>query len=415
AARLASEAQGEQRHARDRVRRCGRRAVDALVAVIEQGAGCAHGYPDPPLCEASRRAMENKHLDRARLLALDELAAIAPVRAVELITPNLPRSGRTVRALLRKYLARAARRPAGLQAIAARLEDPALHTLATVELLRSVVPQIRAIHPQAGAAFTRMTASENDLSLRYLLLQPAAALAEIGDGRGMAYVRDRLRNDSEPMVRTRAAELSRGIEPLQQALMQALEDESVRVRDAATRGLTGVPAASMLLVRRLQVDDWPMVRAAAARALATAESSSKVDDRLALALRDPSPTVRTWAATALGARGATRFGQTLRALADSPEEKVQVRIAAVRALGRMCDRGALELLTVVARRARDPYSPEAASGLGSASVAALGRIHPSDLRARLQPLLSGGNNALGRAAAETALAETDVCGAGAAQ
>ncbi|MCU0694646.1 MAG: hypothetical protein MUF54_24975, partial [Polyangiaceae bacterium] len=32
AARLASEAQGEQRHARDRVRRCGRRAVDALVA-----------------------------------------------------------------------------------------------------------------------------------------------------------------------------------------------------------------------------------------------------------------------------------------------------------------------------------------------------------------------------------------------
>jgi hypothetical protein len=99
-------------------------------------------------------------------------------------------------------------------------------------------------------------------------------------------------------------------------------------------------------------------------------------------------------------------------MADEAAEKVTVRIAAVHALGVLCDPDSADLLAVFAVRSADPYSPEAASGLGAASVAALGRLHPPDLRDRLAPLLSReGVPAHIKAAATAALGAAGHCSA----
>lgn len=411
AALLASPDETERKHAADRIRRCGRRSADALVQVIEHGAGCAPSHRNDALCATTRAQQKRNRMDAGRLAAADELASISPERAVPVLAPKLGQSNRPTRRALRQFLSRAAGKEAGREALARQLADASLPAPATIDLLRSVKESVNDLRVPAGSAFARLVSGSPDLRTRYLLLEPAAKLAAAGDGRGLAFLTDRIARDPEPMVRTQAVTVAAAVQGARPWVIRSLEDENVRVRHAATTGLAGQGDATPYLVRRLVVDDWPMVRASAARSLATAGPSPLADRALAGALVDDSPKVRQWAATALGARGVREQAPALRAIADDAREKVSVRIAAVHALGRLCDPEAVELLTLFARRSADPYSPEAASGLGAAAVSALGRIHPKDLKSRLDPLLTAeGVAASVRAAAQAALATTDRCG-----
>ena len=191
------------------------------------------------------------------------------------------------------------------------------------------------------------------------------------------------------MVRARAVETSRGIRALAKARRRALRDSNVRVRVAAAQAEHGDPAAAPILVERLTSDDWPMVRVAAAEALRGAPSSPEVIEALGKALDQPYPKVRLAAIETLGHHRAVDLAPRLREIADAAREKVSLRVAAVEALGRMCDREALDMLTIFARRSADPRSPEASSGLGRAAVLALAAIHPHDIAKRLEPLLRG--------------------------
>ena len=212
------------------------------------------------------------------------------------------------------------------------------------------------------------------------------------------------------MVRARAAQVAVDVAPARAVLAHALEDDNVRVRLAATESLAGITQTAPQLVRRLMLDTWPMVRAQAAKSLATVGASELADRQLAAALQDYAPAVRQASAWSLGQRRATKWVAGIRDMAERLDEKVTLRITAVQALGAMCDQDSLDTLTVFARRAVDPYSPEAASGLSAASIAALGRLHPADLRKRLDVLLSGKNVApQTRAAVEAALTTTERC------
>lgn len=410
AAMLASEDEQAQSHAQDRIRRCGRRSADALSEVVVHGAGCAPSYRDASRCQRTKAQNKPYHLDPGRLAAANELASVAPERVVPLVAPLLGKNNRPTRQELRRFVARAASKSSGRIALAEALTDESLPVPATVDLLRSVEDQMAALHAPAGAAFSRLAGPDAKLRTRYLLLEPAAALAGVGDGRGLSFLLRAMASDAEPMVRTQAVLAARGLPAARSWLMRALEDPNVRVRRAAAASLAGEHEATPYLVRRLMIDEWPMVRAASARALASTGPSDVANRQLTVALRDPNPDVRRWAATALGARGARGAAGSLRELADNAREKVGVRIAAVHALGMLCDTESLDLLTIFAQRSADAYSPEAASGLGAASVAALGRIHPPDLRARLQPLIEGERvPAQIKSAAAAALAGTGGC------
>jgi HEAT repeats len=407
---LASDVALERTHAQSRIQRCGRASADALAEVVTHGAGCAPSYLDAARCEHTKSQEKPYHIDPGRLAAANELASIAPARVVPLIAPLLGQSNRPTRRELRRYLARATKKTAGRQALSEQLGNERLPVAATVDLLRAVKEHLAELHGPAGAAFSRLAGAAPDLRTRYLLLEPAAKLAAAGDGRGLSFLRAHITSDEEPMVRTQAVLLARGLATARPWVLRALEDENVRVRHAAATSLAGEDAALPYLVRRLMVDEWPMVRAASARSLATAGPSLDADRELTNRLDDPAPKVRQWSATALGARGARSAAPRLRTMADEAREKVTVRIAAVHALGRMCDAESAELLTIFAKRSTDPYSPEAASGLGTAAVAALGRLHPPDLRARLEPLLSTkGVPVQVKTAATAALANADVC------
>ncbi len=409
ASMLANKEEREKKHAQDRVRRCGRRSANALAGVLKHGAGCVPSHQIESQCSLTRSQQKRYQVDPGRLAAANELAFVAPERVVPLIAPWLGKNNRPTRRVLRRYLSRASKRAAGREALSAQLQDESLPTAATVDLLRATKDHFDAMRGPAGAAFARL-ATSRDLRTRYLLLEPAAKLAKAGDGRGLSFLTTRISSDPEPMVRTQAVVVASEIPAAVPWMLRALEDKNVRVRQAAAKSLAGRAEATKFLVRRLMLDDWPMVRAAAARSLATAGPSELANEQLAEHLSDPSPKVRQWSATALGARQAKTHARALRSVADAAKEKVSVRMAAVRALGQMCDGEAVGMLTIFAQRSADPYSPEAASGLGAAALSALGQIHPTDLKDRLANLLS--NESVPpqiRAAAASALATPQAC------
>lgn len=384
ASQLGSASQAEREHARDRIHRCARHAAPALEEVVQLGAGCAPGYRDEALCKTTSRSPGV--LDAYRLAAADELASVAPALAVKHLTPYLSSPDTATRQKALSLVARTSARSEGVAAIGEQLAKPGLQAPAALDLLRVAQENVGAIRAQAGQAFAVLSSADNDLPTRYLLLGPAARLAQAGDVRGTRYLYDSMLHDREPMVRTRAAELAKGIDALTPVLMTAMEDPHVRVRDAAAKSLQGVEQAEPYLVRRLRIDDWPMVRADAARALGQAGASRQADDALALALGDEAALVRAEAASALGNRGASVHAERIRKLASDQDEQTTVRLAAVRALGQMCDAKAVDLLTDMAQLASIPYAPESANGLGTAAIAALGDIHPKDLDARIGPV-----------------------------
>ncbi|MBI5537256.1 MAG: HEAT repeat domain-containing protein [Deltaproteobacteria bacterium] len=387
APRLAAGNKHEREHARDRIRRCGRASAPALMDAMASGTA------------------------EQRWAAVDELAAIDPSAAIEHLGPMLATADTKTRASIRALLARATGQPRSMSALGKLLDDPSLPSVVSVDLLRSAGAHLDAVKLPAGAAFARLSRGQLDTRMRYLLCEPAARIASQGDTRGVGFLIERLGQDPEPMIRARAAEVSHGIAAMQPYLITALEDDNMRVRDAATAALAESDAASIYLVRRLMIDPWPQVRGRAAESLARTGKSADADRELTASLtREEYPRVRARIAAALGARGVLSAAPALQARVDDPEEELNVRIKSVFALGRVCDRSAIDLLTVLARRAADPYARESANEMGIAAIAALGRLHPADLAARLGPVAEGQRTPRHvRGAARAALKETDIC------
>jgi hypothetical protein len=337
------------------------------------------------------------------------LAELSPALAVELLGPRLAAAPREQRVHYRAALQAAAQHPAASPAIRKLLAENSLGASSDIELLRALGELLPHWLPEAAQAFARAAAQARSFEQRYLLLGPASALAP-RDVRAHAFLQSAL-HDSDPYLRLAAARSLPGSSELAPELVAATRDPEVRVREASVARLGELrpPLATAPLRERLEDDAWPLVRASAARALAGLGPSAEVDGALAARLEDSSEVVRSAALRALGQRGAQAFVPAIRDRFADAEESAGVRASAAQALAQLCDRGSLDALTLGAREllGEHPSSDEAL--LASASIAALGRLHPADLQQRLEPLARVRNRPALRALVLAALETTDRC------
>ena len=383
-------------HARDRLRRCGRASAPALAKLIKDA-------PDP-----------------IRVVAAEEIALVAPPEAIAAILDVLPNVPDAVRRELRGSLARAAGSGKARAALADWMTAPRfgkLGDVAKVDLLRAMGPVLPEVEGGKDALFG-LLGKDAPFRTRYLLLAPAADLAAKSDAQALSLVRDALAKDADPHVRVRAAEVAAKVPALATELVTAAGDAEVRVREAAVRALSQAAgqgnklpeAAEPVLILRLSKDDWTFVRVAAAEALSAAPKSDVADKALADALLDASPEVRGRALDGLGLHQARTYAAAVRERATLAEETLDVRARALLALGAMCDRESVEVLTKYALGAMSVTS-EVERRLGAAALAALGDIHPADLAKRIEPLTGKDAPLLVREMAKAALASRSTCDA----
>jgi hypothetical protein len=383
---LLSEYEAHRVHASSRLRRCGPHAAGALVEALPRAA-----------------------TKRLPLLA-DELALIAPDRAVEVIVPLLGSSSSERRRELRVVLARASDAPRARAAVFAALGDRSLSEVARIDLLRALGPRVIRFRPAASQAFARLATSHASFRTRYLLLEPAAALA-VGDPSALAYLRRALVADRSAYIRAQAAWVVSDPALLPDELLRALHDQNVRVREAAL-GTLATPRAQFAapaITERLSRDPWPLVRAAAADALAELGSVQGPDRALYEALDDDSPHVRSPVLRALGRRGARAYAEAVRERLTDADEPYEVRIAAAQALGLMCDTEAVGVLTDYALLLAEPMGAGPDRVLAPTALRALARLNPPDLPKRLAPLQSKKAPTLTRQAARAALGRRGGC------
>ncbi len=314
------------------------------------------------------------------------LAAVAPVLAVDLLGPRLEAADPEHRPEYRDALSRAARQPEADAGLRRLLGSSGLGVAAQVEVLRALGEELPRFQPEAARSFAQAAAAARTFEQRFRLLEPATGLAP-HDSVAAAFVRQAL-TDPDPYLRYGAARSAPDLPALRAALLAATRDPGVRVREASALrlGELSVPGAAPALVERLSEDAWPRVRAAAARSLASVGPSSSVDAALGEALSDESPGVRSLGLRALGQRGARSQQPAIVARFRDPDEAAPVRAAAARALADLCDPSLLDELTEAAwKMLAERPSPDDVA-VGSAAVAALGRLAPADLEQRLAPL-----------------------------
>lgn len=363
----------ESNRARDRIRRCGDDAGPLLLAAIEATKD-----------------------DEARGVIAEEAALIAPALATKKLIEYLGAAKTSEeRRVYRRALAKGALRAAGVKAIDAALADPsfaALSAAAKIDVLRALGPQIGQAK-SAASVFAAVSGSATEFRDRYLLIAPAAELARSGDAGALAWMQASLAPASDPRLRARAAELAGGIDALRPVLVAAVDDDKVRVREAALLSLVtgekGVDAAlSAKLIERLEKDPWTFVRRAAATALGSAPKDAAIDARIAVAMaNEEQPSVRVEMLEALGKRGATAQAEAVRERALDNGEALNVRLKAVEAIGLMCDRTSADALTELAMRGRAPLF-ETDRKLAIVGILTLGKLRPADLKERLAPLLA---------------------------
>lgn len=381
-------------HARDRLRRCGRASAPPLAKLLREA-------PDP-----------------IKIVAAEELALVAPSEAIEPILEAIGKAPDPVRRDLRGALSRAATSPKAHDALVDWMTPAKLGSLgevAKVDLLRAAGPALPGIDGGKKALF-ELAGKDSPFRTRFLLLAPAAELAGKGDAEAEAFVRDALVKDLDPHVRARAAEVAAKVPTLGPQLVTAVDDGEVRVREAALRALTQsagqgqkLPAsAELVLVTRLTTDAWTFVRTGAAEALSAMPKGDSVDKALAGALSDVSAEVRGRALDGLGGHKARAFAGKVRERVEATDENLDVRARAVLALGAMCDKDSVVLLTKLALRTKSPTS-EADRRLGAAAISALGDLQPDDLGTRVSPLMAKDAPPLVREMAKAAMSAKPTC------
>lgn len=388
---LASKDEDEVGRAHDRVRRCGREAAPALAARLDAEKG------------------------EARAVFAEELALLSPDTAIPRLVEGLSRAGTPAeRLLFRRALVKASDRDSSVRPFDAALAKDAFAPLpmdAKLDLLRAMGLRLGQTKGGSGA-FADVAREATDFRGRYLLIGPAASLARAGDQPATLSLAAALTKDPDARIRARAAEVAGGVSSLDTLVLAAATDPAVRVREAAAHSLEGrklEPKIQGKLAKTLTDEPWTFVRRALVQSLGGMAGDAAVDASLAFAMEhEEQPTVRRDILVALGARGASSQRRAIKDRADDTGEAVDVRVEALGALGKICDRASIDDLTKVALKGATPYY-EADRKLSTAAIAALGRLHPKDLAARLAPLLTEKVPGDVQDSARAALAEKNLC------
>jgi HEAT repeat protein len=282
--------------------------------------------------------------------------------------------------------------------------------VALVDLLRALGDSAPQFQPEAGVALKRLQASASTFRTRYLLLGPTSILSGVSPDADGAFRRS-LSADPDPHVRAAALTLVQAPKRFQAELLQALADRDMRVREASVRALSSADGAfaSAALTKSLRDDRWPLVRAAAADALAKHPAGPKLDEPLTDALSDDAPLVRARSIRALGERNVRSAGSRIRDRLIDDQEWPEVRAEAARALGALCDVESTDILAAFAKKLTDPMASPEAQLIATGAVLSLGRLAPANLKETLAPLSAKTAPAQARRAAATALSARQTC------
>ena len=364
-------------------------------------------------CNRAARIVDAVHDDKVMACpkVAGMLALLGREGALRPLALQLGKGDKDARLATRQAFATAAREATG-DRLSIALLDEGLTDDARLEMLRALGPRVTEVAPEATKILERLLSRGDDFSVRYLALGPIAALAGAGNRVEVERLAGLLSHDKEWPIRAHAAELAIGVPGVQAALLGAIDDENPRVREAALRAVAAqkVSAAAVGVQRKLETDPWPFVRVAAADALGAMPPAVDVDRGLGTALKaDTSSPVRVAILAALAGHRARGFSDAVRERVDDEREDPEVRVAAARALGALCDAKTLDRLTELARAAADPAVDQDTLALGLAAVDALGAMHPADLAARLSKLRGEGVRDAVKAAAAKALAMAPAC------
>lgn len=383
---LNNEGSAEAEHGRAGLLRCRTHAAPALARRLPESAS-----------------------ERTRLFT-NVLVQLDAVAAVDAMTPLLAGGSRAKRRVLQLAFRSAIVNPDAAARAKALLGAADLAPRDGIFLMRALGDRLTDYGDVAAPRLEQWVAKA-DFATRYLALAPAAVLApkypEL-----QSFVVATLQRAKEPALRTEAARVLRATNTSSTALVRAIDDEHVRVREAAVvnAGEQAVAAARPALQGRLAKDAWPLVRSASVRALGNLPVSSETTQRLAEALaEDESPEVRRPAAHALGIQDAKSELPVVRE-AFTSDDDADVRATAATSLGLMCDRTMLTDLTTSALKFGNLNASESERLIGKASLNALGRLNPPDLKQRLAPLLSDGVPRIAQGAARAALTHPEPCG-----
>jgi hypothetical protein len=338
------------------------------------------------------------------------LLDLDPLAAFDLSAKRLEQASAPVRARLRALIAEALTQPVVIERARALLAAGQLGKIAAIDVLRAAGTDVVKLQPAAARVVLGLLASAPQLRTRYLLIEPLAVLATV-DPQSEAALLRLLNGDESPYVRMRAAQVAPGRDSVTAALLRAAEDDSVRVREAAVDRLADyrVVAATPVLLRHVEADKWPLVRAASVRALGELPKDERVLKVLAdTAELDTSAEVRRPAVFALAAAGARQHLGLLRQVYEDDEDPY-VQAAAASALGRLCDRHSLDALTASARKLAVLGNSERDTILARASLSALGQLNPPDLEQRLAVFFGPDVNVLARGAADLAKRHPEPC------
>ncbi len=338
------------------------------------------------------------------------LSLVAPSRALRPIAAALatPKLEAPVRSLLRTAFGRAAKHATGDALGDVVAEAP---REARPELIRALHGRLVEIRERASLIVNEWLEKDPSFAARYLALEPLAELAQAGDAAATTRFVAMLGGDRDWGVRARAAALAGPVPAAHGALLHGLEDSEPRVREASLRatGEQRTTAAAVRVGTLLAHDPWTFVRLAAASALGGMAPAPDIDRSLADGLADASPRVRESALEALGQHRASAFASPVRERLADEKEALDVRVAAVATLGRMCDGESLDTFTKAARRLSTPFPERSELALGTASLRALAAVHPKDLERRIAPLLDPSVRSTVRELAQRALTEPGEC------
>lgn len=389
-ARALCEGQGEApRKAREKLERCKGAATELAKRVREDAA--------------------------ARACVAPTLATIAPAEALEPIADAMnatAEADRDTRAVLRASMG-AALQTAPRARVAALVGDAKRSAAARLEIMRAAGARVVEAPAESEAVAAELSRARPSMMMRvrYLMLEPLGELARAGDGSAAARVADAIAHDPEWPVRAFAAERAAGVASANAALVGALRDPEPRVREAALQSLAQSPPkeAFELAADLLSDDRWPFVKTQAIAVLVKAAPSRDVDDAIGHALHASSARVRGAAVVALALRRASGWRDGLRERLGEPGEDADVRALAAGALGAVCDAESIDRLTDLARLLAVPGTDDDQSRIALGALQGLARLHPSDLRDRIAPLLAPAAPPHVRAAAQQALAARGGC------
>jgi hypothetical protein len=342
------------------------------------------------------------------------LVTLAGPDALEPLADAMALTGegeRDVRATLRTAFADALG-AAPRERLVALLGDTRRSALARLEMMRAAGPRVMEAVDPSDATMAEAFAGAPTMRTRYVALGPLGELARGGDASAATRIAEAMQHDTDWPVRARAAELGVGVASAQAALVTACRDPEPRVREAALLALSassppppaGIEAAQVAL----RADGWPFVRAQALGVLARAPATTDVSKALRGALGDASSRVRGATLVAVALRRMVALRGPVRERLDHDDD-FEVRAAAARALGSLCDMSSADRLTQLARGLGAPGTPEEEQPLALAALVGLAALQPPDLRDRLGPLLSDRAPASVRKAAQRALEARSVC------